>query len=280
MDKCLIIANTYKNESLQLADEIKNFLKERNIKSIILPYSGNTSVTDMENVSFAISLGGDGTVLFAARLCAPHKIPVFAINLGEFGFIAGIQPHEWQNRLNNFLQNTEDIDYRNLVSTSVFRKGNKIFTSSALNDVVISAKGSARLVSLDIQSSGIPFGKFKADGIIIATPTGSTAYSAAAGGPIVDPSLDALILNPISPFSLSNRPLVMPSTMVIEITLLPSRCEEVILACDGQVLVDLQEGDVIKIGKSEDTVMLVGCNSHLFYSALRSKLNWSGGPHA
>ncbi len=280
MDKCLIIANTYKNESLQLADEIKNFLKERNIKSIILPYSGNTSVTDMENVSFAISLGGDGTVLFAARLCAPHKIPVFAINLGEFGFIAGIQPHEWKNRLNNFLNNTEHIDYRNLVSATVFRNNKKIFTSSALNDVVISAKGSARLVSLDIQSSGIPFGKFKADGIIIATPTGSTAYSAAAGGPIVDPSLDALILNPISPFSLSNRPLVMPSTMVIEITLLPSRCEEVILACDGQVLVDLQEGDVIKIGKSEDTVMLVGCNSHLFYSALRSKLNWSGGPHA
>jgi NAD+ kinase len=280
MDKCLIIANTYKRESQQLADDIRKFLLERDIESVILPYSGNSLVKDIEKYSLAISLGGDGTVLFAARLCAPHKIPVFAINLGEFGFIAGIQPHEWKNRLNNFLNNTEHIDYRNLVSATVFRNNKKIFTSSALNDVVISAKGSARLVSLNIQASGIPFGKFKADGIIIATPTGSTAYSAAAGGPIVDPSLDALILNPVSPFSLSNRPLVLPSTMSIEITLLPSRSEEVILSCDGQVLVDLAEGDVVKIGKSEDSVMLVGCNSHLFYSALRSKLNWSGGPHA
>ena len=280
MDKCLIIANTYKRESQQLADDIRKFLLERDIESVILPYSGNSLVKDIEKYSLAISLGGDGTVLFAARLCAPHKIPVFAINLGEFGFIAGIQPHEWKNRLNNFLNNTEHIDYRNLVSATVLRNNKKIFTSSALNDVVISAKGSARLVSLNIQASGIPFGKFKADGIIIATPTGSTAYSAAAGGPIVDPSLDALILNPVSPFSLSNRPLVLPSTMSIEITLLPSRSEEVILSCDGQVLVDLAEGDVVKIGKSEDSVMLVGCNSRLFYSALRSKLNWSGGPHA
>ena len=129
---------------------------------------------------------------------------------------------------------------------------------------------------MDISFNGISFGVFRADGVIVSTPTGSTAYSAASGGPILDPDVSAFVLTPISPFSLSNRPLVLPSSGQMKIKILPARAKDIIVSIDGQEMVSLQENDEIIISESPNKVKMAGCSPDNFYKALRSKLGWSG----
>ena len=154
------------------------------------------------------------------------------------------------------------------------------YSGCGLNDIVVTAKTAARTILLDVAYNYVSLGKFKADGIIISTPTGSTAYSSSAGGPIIDPEMEALLLTPINSFSLSTRPLVLSPKGEVEITVLPSREHEIILTIDGQKPFELQVGDCIKIRQIAEKVKLVGCTTEKFYEALQSKLNWAGGPHA
>ena len=280
MKKCLIVINTHKEDSKSLGSEISSYLKNCGIDSSFYRFDGFSTENPFAGNDFVITLGGDGTVLFAARGCGSLGIPVFPVNLGEFGFIASIQKTEWKANLDQFLAGKLHIDERNMVQAALVRGTSAEFSAVALNDIVISAKTAARTISLDISYNYVPLGQFKADGVIIATATGSTAYSASAGGPIIDPELDALVLTPINSFSLSSRPLVLSPNGEIGITVLPSRVRDIIITVDGQVPVDLHEGDCIKIRKTAEKVKLVGCTTEKFYDALRSKLNWSGGPHA
>ena len=213
--------------------------------------------------------------------CVKNKIPVFPVNLGEFGFIASIQKNEWQKELDLFLAGKSEVDERNMLNAAlVSTRQSEPFSGIGLNDVVICAKTAARTIMFTVSYNDVPLGTFKADGIIISTATGSTAYSASAGGPIIDPELDALVLTPINSFSLSSRPLVLSPRGEVGITILPSRENDVIITIDGQKPFDLHEGDCIKIRRLQEKVKLVGCTTKKFYGALRSKLNWSGGPHA
>ncbi len=278
--KVVIVTNTYKNESILLGKQIKAFLEQKQIDSDIFEFSNSSTGCSFSEYDFAITLGGDGTVLFAARGCLDYGVPIFPVNLGKFGFISGIQKEEWENSLSLFLAGKLPVTERTMLSVSVCSKGKTTATSTALNDVIISADASARLVSLEIEYNHIPFGRYEADGVIIATPTGSTAYSAAAGGPIVDPELECFIVNPICPFSLSNRPVVLPATGPLLIKVLPSRETPVSLSADGQVSFALETDDLITITKAGKKVLLVNCTSDIFYGALKSKLHWSGGPHA
>jgi NAD+ kinase len=225
-------------------------------------------------------LGGDGTVLYAARLSCKYKIPIFPINLGQFGFIAGIDPNNWKVMLVSFLENNLSIAERTLLNVQVLRNNKVVFSSTPLNDAVIRTGGPAQISELIVEYNGRSFGKFKADGVIVATSTGSTAYSAAAGGPIVDSDLDVFVLSPICPFSLSNRPLVLNSSGKLVIKVLPSRGADIVLSCDGQEIKQLQKDDIIVIERNKENALLAGCDSSVFYSALQSKLNWSGGPNA
>ena len=168
---------------------------------------------------------------------------------------------------------------RSLVSCEVIRDGKSVFSSFGLNDVVISSPGSSRLINLRVAYNHALLGPFKANGIIVSTPTGSTAYSAAAGGPILDPSLEGLVLTPVSSFSLSARPLVFGSKGEIAITVLPSRVD-IALCIDGQVNFKLNKNDVIILGIPAFRALLAGATQEKFYAALQSKLNWSGGPRA
>lgn len=276
MKQCLIIRNTYSNEAPILAQAVADFLVEKKINVKVCNYSGQDTPADTEGCDFAVTLGGDGTVLFAARSCAPANIPIFPVNLGEFGFIAGIQHDAWQDKLDIFLRGDAVLNERSMLQVELKRDNKKLFTLQALNDVVISAQA-ARMVSLNVFCNNISFGLFRSDGIIAATSTGSTAYSASAGGPLVDPTLDAIILNTICPFSLSSRPLVLPNTAILDIDVLPARGEEPVITCDGQIVAHLNVGDRVTIAKSEKKVLLVGCDSRIFYEALRSKMHWFGG---
>ena len=280
MKKCLIVVNTYKEESNRLGEEIRLYLESVQVHAEIFLFNGFSEQYPFSGYDFVITLGGDGTVLFASRGCAPLGIPIFPVNLGEFGFIASVQKDEWKKELDRFLDGKSLIAKRSMVQAAVVRGDTKRFSATGLNDVVISAKTAARTISLEVTYDCVSLGKLKADGIIISTATGSTAYSASAGGPIIDPSLDALVLTLINPFSLSSRPIVLSGNGELGITILPSRVDEVIVTVDGQKPVDLHVGDCIKIRKTAEKALLVGCTQEKFYNALRSKLNWMGGPHA
>lgn len=280
MKKCLIIVNRFKEEAISISKKIESFLREHDVEPISIFFEKETTGFSLSGISFVITLGGDGTVLYAARLSCKEQIPIFPINLGQFGFIAGINPNNWEKKLKEYLKGVLPITKRTLLNIKVFRKEKEIFTSTALNDAVIRTGCPAQISELVIDYNKRSFGKFKADGVVVATSTGSTAYSAAAGGPIVDPELDVFVLSPICPFSLSNRPLILNSEGKLSIKVLSSRGAEIILSCDGQEIKKLMGDDTIIIEKNKEKALLAGCDSEVFYSALQSKLNWSGVPNA
>ena len=276
--KALAVVNTWKKEAKGIAAEIRAELLARGVSCDIYTYDGLSSDNPFDSCDFAITLGGDGTVLYAARHCASRNIPVFPVNLGEFGFIAGIQPGFWREPLTEYLDGKKHAMERMLLSVRVLRDGRTIYTSDALNDAVISVNGIASIVNLAITFNGQSFGEYKADGVIVATPTGSTAYAAAAGGPIVAPDVSAFVFAPICPFSLSNRPIVLPSTEILTITVMPVRKKAPVLTLDGQEVFPLEVGDFVEVREASNRIRLIGCDPDVFYTALRSKLNWSGSP--
>ena len=280
MVRCLIIVNTYKEESQKMGAEIKSYLEKCGIRGDVFLFNGFCEQYPFSGYDFVITLGGDGTVLFAARGCAPEKIPIIPVNFGTFGFIASVQKNEWKEQLHQFLDGKSLIVSRSMLETEIIRGGMKRFSAVSLNDVVISAKDSAHTINFEVEYGKTPLGRFVADGMILSTATGSTAYSASAGGPIIDPCIDAMCLTLINPFSLSSRPLVLSPENGLSTKILPSRVSDVIITVDGQIPNDLHVDDIIKIHQSPHKALLVGCTQEKFYKSLRQKLNWSGGPNA
>ncbi len=278
MKKCIIVVNTYKEASKQLGSEVKEYLSRLSIQADIFMFNGFSEQYPFPGYDFVITMGGDGTVLFAARGCSELGIPIFPINFGSFGFIASVQKNEWKKELDAFLAGNSIIDERSLLRADLVRGGKRRLTATGLNDIVVCARTGAHTVSFNISYDDVCLGEIKGDGVIVATATGSTAYSASAGGPIIDPSVDAMVLTLINAFSLSSRPLVLNPSAELKIEVLPSRVSDVVVSVDGQIPVDLHVGDIIKIRQVEEKAKLVGCTREKFYAALRSKLNWSGGP--
>ena len=276
--KSLIVVNSFKEESKTLGNEIQADLEGLGIKTDIFVFNGFSEQYPFFGYDFVITMGGDGTVLFASRGCAPFGIPIFPINFGSFGFIASVQRNEWKKELNDFLDGKSVIDERSMLQADLIRCGNRRLSATGLNDIVICGKTAAHTISFSVLYDKVPLGEIKADGIIISTATGSTAYSASAGGPIIDPGLDAMVLTLMNAFSLSSRPLVLSPEGQLEIEILPSRISDVVISVDGQIPVDLHVGDVIRIRQIDAKARLIGCTKEKFYDALRSKLNWSGGP--
>lgn len=276
--KALIVVNSFKEESKALGAEMQAYLKKMAIQADIFVFNGFSEQYPFYGYDFVITMGGDGTVLFAARGCAPLGIPIFPVNFGSFGFIASVQREDWKAELDDFLTGKSVIDERGMIRADLVRGGQRRLTATGLNDIVICGKTAAHTISFNVLYDKVPLGEIKADGIIISTATGSTAYSASAGGPIIDPGLDAMVLTLMNAFSLSSRPIVLSPDGQIEIEILPSRISDVVISVDGQIPVDLHVGDIIKIKQIEHKAKLIGCTKEKFYNALRSKLNWSGGP--
>ena len=280
MKKALIIINVSKDESMTLAQEIARYLKSKGIHSEFLSFDGFVDNTDFKGFDFVVSLGGDGTVLYAARNASKYGIPVFPVNLGEFGFIASVQPDEWQKELKNFLDGKAVFEKRSLLKVDVSRKGKRVYSSLSLNDAVISVERGVSTTMLSVMRNDLPLCRLKADGLILSTPTGSTAYSAAAGGPILSPELEAFVLTPLNSFSLSSRPIVLSPDSKLKIKIEKSRSRGICLTVDGQEPFSLSSDDEISVSMNKKKVILVAGSAEKFYNALRSKLNWSGVPHA
>jgi NAD+ kinase len=225
--------------------------------------------------NLAVTFGGDGTLLYAARVFSKFDIPIVGINLGGLGFITEFREEEVLECVECFLQGHHDIESRMMIDVRVNRGDATLLEITGLNDLVVSSGGISRLLEFEISSGSRFIGSYRADGIIIATPTGSTGYSLAAGGPIVDPSMTAFIISPICPHSLGARPLVVPSREVIRISVL-SRGRSVTSTVDGQIAVELMDGDEVQVLQSEMVTRLISVGKRSFYDIVREKLAWKG----
>jgi NAD+ kinase len=222
---------------------------------------------------FVVVLGGDGTMLAAARAVAKAGIPILGVNLGSLGFMTESRLEEMEATLDALAQKKVVTDPRAMLHCQLVRGGKCVETYEALNDIVVNKAALARIVDFDVEVNGQFVSNYKADGVIVATPTGSTAYSLAAGGPVLAPSVDAFVITPVSPHSLTNRALVVPdrSEIVIEVKLTQ---EEAYLTVDGQTGVPLRKGDRIACRKSEHAVKLLHLPQRSFFDVLRTKLKW------
>lgn len=275
-----IIANSTKPESIEIASQIEEYLKSLSIRCTILSTLKSSDTLDIGyDTDLVITLGGDGTVLSAARLVAERGIPILPVNLGTFGYITEIGKDELVDTLKAYLDGNAQVSRRLMLRVNVLRKGKKVFSATSLNEAVVSSSGIAKVISLNLFLDKTLAGTFRADGMIVATPTGSTGYSLAAGGPILDPEMSAVIVTPICPFTLSYRPLVT-SDKVVSIEVRENQRAAVVLTVDGQVPFSLQEGDRITIEKSRSRMILMNSLKRNFTEVIREKLNWSGDLHA
>jgi len=251
----------------------KVFLEDRTAASLGL--TGHAPRKLPTFVDMIIVLGGDGTLLSAARLVADSRknVPIFGVNLGSLGFMAEVPLEELYGNLEKALAGKLRADERMMLFASVIRKGKTIAEHTVLNDAVVSKGTFARMVSLEVSVGDDYLTAIRADGLILATPTGSTAYSLSAGGPIIHPALHCFVVTPICPHTLSNRPIVIPDSSVVRVKLL-SRSEGASLSFDGQVVTALLQQDIVEVKKAKYRVRLIKHPTKNYYEILRTKLKW------
>jgi NAD+ kinase len=228
-----------------------------------------------------VVLGGDGTLLSVARRAHP-RVPILGINMGELGFLTEVAEAEAMHMLRRVLSGAYDVDRRMTLAATLERGRRARQRFRALNDVVVSNGALARIVRCSVSVDGLPFTAYRADGLIVATPTGSTAYSLSVGGPIIEPTIEALLVSPISPHTLSNRPVVLRPQAVVRIEIGAGQ-QDVILTVDGQESTPLAGGDVVVVRRGREPVSLVRSPDRTHYDVLRSKLGWGahqGGRYA
>jgi NAD+ kinase len=225
------------------------------------------------DADLAVVLGGDGTLLSATRSLGERQIPILAINHGSLGFLTEVTLAEMYPALEHVLQGHFVTDHRMMMDISVDRSGENLGKFRALNDVVINKGTVARIIELEARVDGAYVSSFRSDGLIVSTPTGSTAYNLSAGGPIIFPSMMAMAVTPICSHTLTNRPLVLPADVTIEITL-KSTQDEVHLTVDGQVGLPLNTADCVRIQRSKVAVQLVAPKDKNYFDVLRGKLKW------
>ena len=220
-----------------------------------------------------VVIGGDGTLLMAARALAPHPRPILGVNLGGLGFLTETGPDEMEKVLAEILAGRYELDRRIGLEVSVVRGGRTIMRRSTLNDAVINKSALARIIEIDLSIDREPVTTYKSDGLIISTPTGSTAYSLSAGGPIVHPNLEAFLITPICPHTLSLRPLVVPDRSIAEMSLRAGD-SEVYLTLDGQVGHPLKQKDRVRVRRSRQPILMVRSPRRSYFEVLRQKLHW------
>ncbi|HVL59624.1 MAG TPA: NAD kinase [Burkholderiaceae bacterium] len=224
----------------------------------------------------AVVVGGDGTLLGIARELAPDGVPLVGINYGRLGFITDIPLAQWRDALASVLDGEYDSESRTMLQTQVRRDSQQVFEACALNDVVVSRSSRAGMIEVQVHVDGLYMYSQRADGLIIATPTGSTAYSLSANGPILHPTVGGLVLVPVAPHALSNRPIVLPDSCRIELSVIDGR--EPRVNCDMQTFADLHIGDIIAVARADYVARLLHPRGYSYYATLRSKLNWHEMP--
>ncbi len=224
-----------------------------------------------------IAVGGDGTFLSAARVTADFDVPVIGVNLGRLGFLVDISPSDLPDKLHQMLQGQYEEETRCLLHTKIIRDDKVIHEETAVNEVVIHRWVTPSMIEIATKIDNVFLNSQRSDGLIISTPTGSTAYSLSAGGPILHPSLNALVLVPLNPHTLSNRPIVIDDSAEIEISFCQTKQINALVTCDHVEIPDVRISDKIVIKKHPKPIRILHPEGHDFFQILRTKLNWSGG---
>ena len=266
------------NPDASFVEEVAGYLRRNSIQVRLLSADAQPRCDERPDV--ALSLGGDGTLLNCARIVAEMETPILPVNLGTFGFITEIAKPEWSEAFERYRCGRLAVSPRLMVVASVIRAGREVARLPGLNDAVISTAGTPKIARLQVALSGTAVGRYRADGVILSTPTGSTAYSMAAGGPILHPEMQALVLNPVCPFTLSNRPLVVSAEEVVEITVEEPQRTAVMLTVDGQESLPLAPDDRVVLKRYEHSALIIQSDRRNFYEVLRHKLHWAGEPGA
>ncbi len=285
MRKVLVVINSQKDDVKSVVQTIEDFSRAHGAEAILVDSTNHTGRETLTGVDLAITLGGDGTLLSCARMLAQSRargseVPILAVNMGDFGFITEVSRNELVDTWEKYLAGRLAVGERVMLSVTVIREGKEIGAFLGLNEAVIGIGGISRMIRLKIFFSEQYLGRYRADGVIVATPTGSTAYSMAAGGPILHPEMEAFILTPICPFTLSNRPTVVPASVVLRIEVEEPQKAETVLTIDGQETFFLHPRDSVIMRRAEQKTLIVRTDRRSFYEVLRTKLNWAGEPNA
>lgn len=274
-----IVLKDRSTRAVEASNLLITYLKKKSIGYFITPSKKGVIESDMQEkvplCDLCITFGGDGTLLFATRVFSRFGVPIVGINLGGLGFITEFRENEVTECVECFLNGDFSIEERIMVDVHIYRDGNHMYQSTGLNDLVINTGGISRLMQLEVSSGTKYIGSYRADGIIVATPTGSTAYSLAAGGPILEPTMAAFVISPICPHSLGARPLVVPSEERVKIKVLSDH-RQIIGTIDGQMAVDLEYMDEIHVEKSAVVTKLISLGKRSFYDIVSEKLSWKG----
>ena len=287
MERIGIIAKKNKPEAVTITRNLVDWLRGKKVEIFIedemahLLDPGTTRPSwspikreDFPNlVEMIIVLGGDGTILSVARLVGDHRVPILGVNLGGLGFLTEITLEELFRVLERVVQGDFVTDERVVLSAAVIREGEKTAEFTVLNDAVINKGALARIIDIETTINGEYLTTFKSDGLIISTPTGSTAYNLSAGGPIVYPSLHCIVITPICPHTLTNRPIMVPDDVEIR-AILKTKQEEVILTLDGQQGFPLEVEDVVEVRKAGGRILLIKSPYRHYFEVLREKLKW------
>ncbi|HIZ89370.1 MAG: NAD(+)/NADH kinase [Mucispirillum sp.] len=256
---------------------ITPLLEKETVERLILNRE-SCSISDMRSMADAvIVLGGDGTLLYASRMFRFLNVPVIGFNLGRLGFIMEHNIEDFEKVINDFINKKLIIKKRMKVDGIILENGENVFEEEALNEIVINKGAPSRMIELSIFINNSFVTRYRADGAIISTPTGSTGYTISAGGPIVHPDLDSIILSPICPHALNIRPIVLPKTSTIDIRIETSNVE-CYATYDGQIVRPFNSGSILKVQRSSADLNLAISENRNYYSILRDKLGWGGIP--
>ena len=281
----IAIIGKYLNKSAlqQMQNDLADLARHLAAKNIIVWLEQNTAhgaeltgfnTAKLEHigdkVDLAIVMGGDGTMLSVARTLMHANIPLVGVNRGRFGFLTDLRAEDMLAEIDKILAGHHHTETRMMLDAKVLRAGKQVHQGVALNDIVI--KSGLRLIELEVEIDGKFMHKQRSDGLILATPTGTTAYSLSAGGPILHPDLDAIALVPISPHTLSNRPIVLNSTSKIEISLV--QVDDAQISYDGQFQLALEVGDKVLVQRAAKVIALLHPTDYCYFEMLRNKLNW------
>ena len=280
-----IVANIEKENIAGHVRSLKKWLEEQHVQVFLemaisgkIDSAGGLSWNDLARKSeLVVALGGDGTMLRAAHYLAGHRVPLLGINLGSFGYLTEVNLNEIHSTLELIISGNFVTEKRMMLDVSIKRGKTVTIAGSVLNDVVINRGDLSRMNELEMEVNGSYLTTYKGDGLIVSTPTGSTAYSLSAGGPIVFPGNDLIIVNPICPHTLTNRPIIFSENSSLRITLW-SKDKGAMLTLDGQESYKIKSGDVVTVKKSKHSTMLVLSPYRSYGEILRSKLGWGDLP--
>ena len=266
--------------------QLHDYFKSHNRQVVLdLSTAENLRIRDIESLDrdqigercdLAIVVGGDGTLLNAARSLADYGVPLLGINLGRLGFLVDISSTHIEETLDEILKGNDLEDERCLITATLEREGEHVYRCDAFNDIAVHKSNTARMIELETYINGKQLYTLRADGVVISTPTGSTAYAMSAGGPILYPGIDAVLIVPICPHTMSSRPIVVPGNCEIEVRIGATNHGEIQVTCDGQLNVAMTNGDRLHVKRKEKKIRLLHPSNYDYFDILREKLHWVG----